>query len=151
MRRRLYLMTSVLAIASFSLLFAAGCASTPASTPQPASPSPTTKPAAKPTTAAAVTPAAASANGEQLYKANCAACHGANGAGGTKIGKATAADLRQPKLEPGYHNDTTLLRRAIVEGKDEKGGDLDEAMPRFKGKLSDSNVDAIVTYLKTLR
>ncbi len=68
-----------------------------------------------------------------------------------KIGAATSADLRQSALQPMYHNDVALLRRSILDGVDENGKPLDPAMPRWKGQLSDTQVDSIIAYLKTLK
>lgn len=89
--------------------------------------------------------------GRQLFRANCSPCHGTTGAGGVKIGEATSADLRQASLKPIYHNNARLLRRAILDGKDEEGGNLDRAMPRWEGKLARRQVDDIIAYLETLK
>ncbi|MBX5476972.1 MAG: cytochrome c [Clostridia bacterium] len=91
------------------------------------------------------------AAGKQLFQSHCASCHGINAAGGLKIGTATSADLRQRNLEPMYHNDTALLERAILDGKDEDGRSLNPAMPRWRGQLSKEQVDSIIAYLKTLK
>ncbi|MBE3589333.1 MAG: c-type cytochrome [Firmicutes bacterium] len=91
------------------------------------------------------------AAGKQLFESHCASCHGMNAAGGMKIGIATSADLRQRHLEPLYHNDTSLLERAILDGKDEEGKSLNPAMPRWRGQLSKEQVDSIIAYLKTLK
>ena len=88
--------------------------------------------------------------GKELYQTNCAACHGANGAGGLKIGNSTAADLQSPKLENTYHNSDALIARAILEGKDQNGKNLDPEMPRWQGKLTAQQVNQIIAYLKTL-
>ena len=88
--------------------------------------------------------------GKELYETNCVACHLANGAGGLKLGSATSADLRAPGLEKTYNNSDALISRAILEGKDQKGEDLDPVMPRFQGKLTQTQVNQIIAYLKTL-
>jgi mono/diheme cytochrome c family protein len=91
-------------------------------------------------------------SGLALYQSNCASCHGADGAGGIAMAGTTSADLRQGALLPAFGADfSSLVSRAILDGKDEKGGDLDASMPRFRGKLSDSQVNAIVNYMVTLR
>lgn len=89
-------------------------------------------------------------SGQQLYQTNCALCHGQDAAGGLKLGQVTAADIRGPALASGYGNDVSLISRAILDGKDEKGGDLDAIMPHWRGKISDADVASIVAYLKTL-
>ena len=88
--------------------------------------------------------------GKELYQTNCAACHGANGAGGLNIGSATSADLRSPDLETTYNNSDALISRAILTGKDQSNQDLDPVMPRFQGKLTQDQVTQIISYLKTL-
>jgi len=92
---------------------------------------------------------AAVAEGRKTYEAHCAVCHKADGSGGTKLGKAIAADLRGPGLEKTYPTDA-LLRRAILDGKDEKGKPLASVMPRSRGSLSAKDVNVLITFLKTL-
>lgn len=89
------------------------------------------------------------AQGKTLFATNCASCHGQNAAGGLKIGSATSADLRWDKLGKMYHGDVALIRRAVLDGKDEAGADLDPVMPRWRGKLSDAQVNAIIAFLQT--
>ncbi len=114
----------------------------PAATPE-------SKPGVSPPTASAGTDEAAVAEGRKVYEENCAVCHKADGSGGTKLGKAISADLRGPDLEKTYPTDA-LLRRAILDGKDEKGKPLASVMPRWRGTLSRKDVNAIITFLKTL-
>lgn len=45
----------------------------------------------------------------------------------------------------------SMATRAILDGMDEDGEELDPMMPRFRGKLSDSQVSALVNYLQTLK
>lgn len=91
------------------------------------------------------------AAGKQLYETDCASCHGIDGAGGMKIGDATAADIRFNALDDMYNGDWSLAKDAILNGKDEEGEDLDDEMPLWKGKLSNTEVDDIIAYMKTLR
>jgi mono/diheme cytochrome c family protein len=89
--------------------------------------------------------------GKALYQTNCASCHGADGAGGIKVGDATAPDIRWSGIGETFNNDAALVRRAILTGQDEEGKDVDAAMPRFKGKLTDAQADDIVAFLQTLK
>jgi len=151
----------------------------PAATTAPAAPVPATAPATSaPATAAPTKPVAAATSpaapavsgttapaaaaspdttaeaetaGQELYEANCVACHEPNSAGGLKLGTATSTDLRAPGLEKTYNNDDALISGAILTGKDQKGADLDPTMPRFQGKLTQAQVTQIIAYLKTLK
>ena len=106
---------------------------------------------ATPSAALPATQGSASAQGVALFGQYCAGCHKQDGSGGVPVGAATSKDLRQPSLGPMYRGDAALLTRAVLEGKDEDGRDLDAAMPRFKGQLSESDAKAIVAYLGTLK
>ncbi len=97
-----------------------------------------------------VTPPPPKAAGQDLYEAKCAFCHGADASGGRKIGQAVSADLRQTGLKPLYNNDVNALVRAILDGKDQANQDLDPAMPRWRGVISEQDVSSIVSYLLTL-
>jgi len=94
--------------------------------------------------------AADATNGKTLYQANCASCHGADAAGGIKVGSTTSPDIRWGAIGSTFNNDPALVKRAILQGLDEEGKALDAAMPRFQGKLTDSQADDIVAYLQTL-
>jgi mono/diheme cytochrome c family protein len=71
--------------------------------------------------------------GEAVYSANCAACHGAEGVDG--LG---------PKLagSPSLGNKTQVIRR-ILEGAPTKG------MPPFAPTLNDRRVAAVSTFIRT--
>lgn len=88
------------------------------------------------------------AAGRTLYEANCQSCHGAQARGGIAVGAATSADIRWSTLKTSYT--VPLLKRAILQGLDEHGRPLDPAMPRWKGHLTDRQVEEIIAYLKTL-
>ena len=85
------------------------------------------------TTAGGIDPAVKTL-GEQVFSANCAACHGADGAGG--IG---------PKLKPntfvGGNSDAAVL--AVVQN-----GRPGTAMPSWSGRLSAAQMDAVVALLR---
>jgi mono/diheme cytochrome c family protein len=141
--------------AATSVPAATAAPATVAPTKPAATPASTTAPVAAATTAPAkaVSPGAtleAESGGQELFETNCVACHGPDGAGGLKIGTATSADLRSPHLETLYNNSDDLISRAVLQGKDQQGEDLDPTMPHWQGKLSQQQVSQIISYLKTL-
>lgn len=87
--------------------------------------------------------------GKKLFLSHCSVCHKADASGGIKLGDTKSANLDSPGLEDQYHKDDTLIRRAILDGKDEEGGDLDKIMPRWNGKITDVQVADIIAFLKT--
>jgi mono/diheme cytochrome c family protein len=95
-------------------------------------------------------------NGVQI-KANppalmphCAACHGANGAGGKKLpGGAVSADLRHAALVTHQKHPYTLalLERAISTGVDNDGKHLNPVMPHWQ--LSKRDLHDVAYYVLT--
>jgi mono/diheme cytochrome c family protein len=81
----------------------------------------------------------------------CASCHGVQGRGATvsmmMMGTITAPDIRYQSLISAGFTDARI-REAITGGLDETGSPLDPAMPRWQ--MSDSDVTAVIAYLKTL-
>ncbi len=128
-----------------------GGSATPTQKPAPTSP-PTSVPTAAPaaTTASTSTSGGGAAEGQSLFADDCATCHGQNAAGGYTMGAATSADLRWASLGPMYNTDTTLVSRAILQGLDQDGKDLDPVMPRWNGDLTSAQVTSIIAYLQTL-
>ena len=91
--------------------------------------------------ASIVTPAFAQSGGADVYKANCATCHGTDGLGDTPVGKALkAASYKNPALVKAP--DAELIA-AITKGKNQ--------MPAFAGKLTNVQIKAVVTYIRTLQ
>jgi len=80
----------------------------------------------------------------------CAACHGANGAGGMHFPDgAISADLRHSALVTQQHHAYTLalLERAISTGVDNDGKPLDPVMPRWQ--LSQRDLHDVALYVLT--
>lgn len=76
-----------------------------------------------------------------IYKAKCAMCHGADGAGQTPTGKAMKVrDLRSPEVQKMSDKD---LAAAIRDGKGK--------MTAFKGKLSEPDIEALVGFIRALK
>lgn len=75
-------------------------------------------------------------DGETLWFASCAACHGSDASGGAG-----------PSLIDGESSDLTLeeLQEKISRGKPFKG------MPRFKGDFNEEQIENVARYVVTLR
>jgi len=71
--------------------------------------------------------------GETVYKANCAECHGAKGAGTEKgISFLKGHALDHPRED---------FVKQVREGEEDE-------MPAFKDKLSDDEIEAVVSYVR---
>jgi mono/diheme cytochrome c family protein len=92
-------------------------------------------------------PGFALADAKDTWDHSCARCHGADGAGQTKIGKKlglkdySSADV-QAKLA-----DADILKAiqdgVIVDGK--------QKMPSYKDKISDDDAKALVGYMRSFK
>jgi len=80
-------------------------------------------------------------SGADVYKMRCAACHGANGAGQTMIGR----NLKLRSLaSPEVQNQTDEQLAAVTsEGKNK--------MPAYNRKLSKEQIAAVVKYIRALK
>jgi mono/diheme cytochrome c family protein len=91
--------------------------------------------------AASIAAPAFAQSGADTYKAKCAMCHGADGLGTTPAGKAMkAASFKDPAIVSA--TDATLI--AIVKSGKNK-------MPPYASKLTDDQIKAVVTYIRTLQ
>jgi mono/diheme cytochrome c family protein len=82
--------------------------------------------------------------GQAVWEANCAECHGATGAGdGPRASELTVpmSDLSQPQTLISMSD--VALSQVIAEGKG-------EAMPAFADTLSEAERSAAIAYLRTL-
>jgi cytochrome c6 len=76
--------------------------------------------------------------GKKIFEANCAACHGSDGAG-TPVGLSLMApDLRSDAVQKLSDDD---LKKQVSEGKNN--------MPPFKDTLSTDQIQAVVAYVRT--
>jgi cytochrome c6 len=83
----------------------------------------------------------AQAPGEPVFKKNCVMCHGADGAGKTKMGqKLGAADLTSSDIQ-GLSDEA--MAQAIRSGNGK--------MPAFEKTLSAEEITSVVQYVRTLR
>ncbi len=92
--------------------------------------------------AVAVAPMAAFADdGAAIYKSKCTMCHGADGTSNTPVGKTmkapdlTSADVQKKGSEE--------LEKIVTNGKGK--------MPAYKGKLKESEIDAVVKFVLALK
>ena len=86
-------------------------------------------------------PFASAADGAATYKAKCAMCHGADGAGQTPMGKnMNLRDLRTADVQK--QTDAELVKW-IADGKGK--------MPAYKAKLAAADIDALVAHMRTFK
>lgn len=79
-----------------------------------------------------------------IYKAKCAICHGADGAGQTPVGKTMKLkDLRSPEVQKKTDKE---IHKSISDG----GGEGKAKMPPFKDKLEPVEIDALVAFVRQL-
>jgi mono/diheme cytochrome c family protein len=80
------------------------------------------------------------ANGEKVYKAKCASCHGPDGKGETAAGKVTKArDICSAEVKKETDAAWTDI---IVKGKDK--------MPSYDKKITDADVKDVIAYMRSL-
>ena len=96
-------------------------------------------------------------SGEEVYAANCAACHGPGGEGQPEwhVVKADGTLPAPPLNGDGHtwHHADGELYRVVSEGGqilEDPGLDFKSAMPAFGEQLSHSEIVAVLTYLKSL-
>lgn len=84
-------------------------------------------------------PARQASGSKNLFKDNCAKCHGLNGRGQTVVGEVVGApDFTDASWQENAGD--KRLRASIIHGR---GG-----MPPFKDKLSPGEVDSLIAYIR---
>jgi mono/diheme cytochrome c family protein len=79
--------------------------------------------------------------GADTFKAKCAACHGASGAGDTGMGKTLKLrDLGSAEVQAQSDEELTTI---ITKGKGK--------MPAYDGKLTKEQITDVVKYIRTLK
>jgi mono/diheme cytochrome c family protein len=92
-----------------------------------------------PTSMVRANPVPDSAATSTTFRTKCAMCHGQDG-GGSEVGKSmNVPDLRSPVVQK---LPDAQLTQIISDGK---GG-----MPQFKNSLSEDQIHALVTYIRSL-
>jgi mono/diheme cytochrome c family protein len=80
-------------------------------------------------------------SGADLFKAKCAACHGATGAGDTAMGKSLKLrDLGSADVQKQSDDE---LAGTITNGKGK--------MPKYEGKLTKEQIGELVKFIRTLK
>ena len=91
---------------------------------------------------AVVASVASAAEGKEVFEANCAKCHGADGKGDTKMGKMvgvkdlTAQDLTEDQI-------SAAIKDGVKKG--------DKTVMKAFSDLSADDVKALVAYVKSLK
>jgi mono/diheme cytochrome c family protein len=87
--------------------------------------------------------------GGDIYKANCAVCHGANAEGAPNWQrKGPDGKLPPPPLDANghaWHHPSAWLRDMIRVGSVARGGN----MPAWEGKLSDDDIAAVIAWIQS--
>ena len=79
--------------------------------------------------------------GEPVFKKNCVMCHGADGAGKTKMGqKLGAADLTSNDVQ-------SMSDEALAQSVRNGNG----KMPSFEKTLSPEEITSVIQYIRTLK
>jgi cytochrome c6 len=79
--------------------------------------------------------------GADTYKAKCASCHGATGAGDTAMGKnLKLKDLGSAEVQKQSDAELTAV---IAKGK--------KPMPGYEGKLTNDQINDLVKYIRSLK
>lgn len=93
---------------------------------------------------------AALAEGEKIYRANCAKCHGKN-AEGDPNWRSVGSDGKYPPPPlngsgHAWHHSRSVLRNVIKNGSPPGQGN----MPAWGSKLSDQQIELIIDYFQSL-
>lgn len=92
--------------------------------------------------------AAQAAEAQDNWTQNCAACHGPDGTGHTKAGRmAQVKDMTNPDYQKTFTDDQAAAQ--IKGGLKDKDGK--ERMKSFGDVFSDSDINALVTYVRSLQ
>ncbi len=140
MRRSIYryLFSHIVSISTIVALAACSGTEVPSSTPMPTI---QTAPAVDAAIEPASTPGKGSVEGSDLYAANCQVCHGdSNGAGGRG-----GAPIHNDRGHTWHHPDAQL-RGWVLNGKLGSGS---AGMPALGDKLTEPEVDAILTFIRS--
>jgi cytochrome c553 len=92
--------------------------------------------------------AARSADVPATWTKNCASCHGSDGAGHTKAGRmAQVKDMTNAEFQKSFTDEQAA--KQIKDGLKDSSGK--EKMKAFGDKLSDDDIKALVSYVRSLQ
>ena len=90
---------------------------------------------------------AAADDGTQLWDMNCAACHGKDGKGQTKMGQILGIkDLTDAKVQASFTDDQAI--KDIKEGISENGK---KKMKAFGDKFSDDDLKVLIAHVRSFK
>ena len=90
---------------------------------------------------------AKAADGKAIYEKHCAMCHGKDGKGDTKMGQRLGVkDYTDPKVQADLTDEAAF--KAVKEGFKDKDG---KTLMRPANGLSDDDIKAVITYLRTFK
>lgn len=89
-------------------------------------------------------------SGAEIFKKNCASCHGDNAQGIVPDWKKTLADGSYPApplngSAHAWHHDLNVLQRTIRNGGIPLGG----TMPPFKDTLNDEEINSVIAFFQS--
>ena len=123
---------------------ASAAAASPATAASPAAASPAATSGAMSNTA--MTGGASAAAGQKVYSTNCSSCHQANGKGQPGVFPPLAGNAV-------VTGDPTKVISIVKNGLSGKitvnGATYNGQMPAWKGTLSDADIAAVITYIRT--
>ena len=97
---------------------------------------------------ALTTAAATAADLAENWSKHCVSCHGKDGKGQTKAGKmADTKDLTDATYQASFTDDQAI--KQVKEGLKDKAGK--DRMKPFRDKLSDEEIKALVTFMRTFK
>jgi mono/diheme cytochrome c family protein len=89
--------------------------------------------------------AAAGGDGQKIFEGKCTQCHGKDGKGVAKMAKVLKAEPKDMDLtsaETAKLTEAEMIK-VVSDGK--------KKMPKYKGKLTDEQIQSVVQYLRTIQ
>ena len=90
---------------------------------------------------------AAGADGKAIYDGKCAACHQATGQGTPGVFPPLAGNANVTASNP--HDIIDAVKNGLNKPKQIAGKQYSGGMPAWKGQLSDAEIAAVITYVRS--